>query len=82
MSYEKPSIKRPDGHEALRDVGPSKSKAAAIANSDIEPSRSGGSVPAYEEWSKQDLLLRARDLAIEGRSQMTKDTLIQELRNN
>ncbi len=79
-----PSIKDDDTYEALRDEGYSKEKAARIANAqandDQEPSVKGGEQPPYEEWSKEDLYDRAQELEIDGRSDMTKDELIEALR--
>lgn len=77
---DRPSIKDDDTYEALRDEGMSKSKAAAIANSENASSR-GGSSPPYEEWTKDELYERARELDIEGRSDLTKDELIEALRS-
>lgn len=86
MAGSKNSLKNPEVYEALRDQGHSKSKAAAIsnaqANEDMNPSEKGGKAPPYEEWTKSDLYDRAAELEIDGRSQMTKDELIQNLRNN
>ena len=80
-----PSIKAPETYEALRDQGASEQKAAAIANAqanaDMSPSEKGGHAPPYEEWSKDDLYDRAQDLGVQGRSAMTKDELIEALRN-
>lgn len=79
-----PSVKDDDTYEALRDKGYDKSKAAAIANAqaddEMSPSAKGGKAPPYEEWTKDALLDRARELEIEGRSDMTKDELIDALR--
>lgn len=79
-----PSIKDDDTYEALRDKGYSKSKAAAIANAQenesMSPSRQGGKAPPYEEWTKDALMERARELDIEGRSTMKKSELIKALR--
>ena len=81
-----PSIKDDETYEALRDQGASQQKAARIANAkanaDMHPSKAGGTSPAYEEWSKDDLYRRAQEVGIEGRSGMTKDALIEALRNN
>ena len=81
-----PSVKNDRTYEALRDKGASKSKAARIANAQAregkEPSRRGGRHPAYEEWTKADLLDRARSLGIEGRSRMRKAELIDALRTS
>jgi hypothetical protein len=82
-----PSIKDEEQYEALRREGASKEKAARIANASAGSSRSevgrrGGSAPAYEEWSKDDLYERAKELDIEGRSDMDKSELIDALRNH
>jgi len=78
------SVKEDETYETLRDKGYSKSKAAAIANAqaneEMSPSRKGGETPRYEDWTKDELVERARELDIEGRSKMTKDELIEALR--
>lgn len=74
-----PSIKDDETYEALREDGVGKAKAAAIANSPGASSR-GGQSPPYEEWTREELYERARELDIEGRSDMTKDELIRALR--
>lgn len=78
------AIKKDDTYEELRDKGYDKSKAAAIANAqanpDMHPSKKGGKTPAYEDWTKDELMGRAQELDIEGRSKMTKDELIDALR--
>lgn len=79
-----PSIKDDETYEALREDGYSKGKAAAIANAqaneDMHPGRKGGKQPPYEEWTKDELYDRAKELEIEGRSDMSKDELIEALR--
>lgn len=75
-----PSIKDDEQYEALRDEGMSKEKAARIANSPDASSKGGGQ-PPYEEWTKDELYDRAQELDIDGRSDMTKDELIEALRN-
>jgi hypothetical protein len=42
----------------------------------------GAPSPSYDEWSKEDLYERAKELGIEGRSGMSKDDLIAALRNH
>ena len=79
------SIKDPDTYDALREKGYGKSKAAAIANAqandNMAPSEKGGKAPPYEEWTKDDLYDRARELDIDCRSAMSKDELIDALRD-
>ncbi|WP_371155022.1 Rho termination factor N-terminal domain-containing protein [Jannaschia sp. 2305UL9-9] len=80
-----PSIKDDETYEALREDGASRQKAARIANaqaSDAQsPSKKGGKASSYEDWTKDDLYSRAQELDVEGRSDMTKDELIEALRN-
>lgn len=80
------SIKDPELYERLREEGNSKSKSAAIANAAARDGRSavgkrGGEADAYEDWTKEELYERAQELEIEGRSTMTKDELIEALRD-
>ncbi len=82
----RPTIKNEDTYEALREDGASKEKAARIANAqaskDRSPSKKGGKAKSYEDWTRDDLYDRAKDIGIEGRSDMTKDALIKALRNH
>lgn len=76
-------IKDDEQYESLREEGMSKEKAARIANTDrSEAGERGGTSPSYEDWSKDDLQQRAREIGIEGRSSMNKDELIEALRNH
>jgi hypothetical protein len=78
-----PSIKDDEQYERLREQGASKEKAARIANTDrSEAGRRGGSSAPYEEWTKDELYDRAKEIDIEGRSDMTKDELIDALRDH
>ncbi|WP_179381192.1 DUF7218 family protein [Jannaschia marina] len=78
------SIKDDATYEALREDGASKQKAARIANAQandaMSPSEKGGKQPPYEQWRRDDLYHRAQELDVEGRSDMTKDELIDALR--
>ena len=65
-----PQIKDDEQCEALRRQGNSKEKAARIANTGRrQAGKSGGRLPAYEDWNKDDLYQRAK-IGIEGRSGM------------
>ncbi len=78
-----PSIKDDEQYERLREQGESKQKAARIANTDrSQAGKRGGQSPPYDEWSKDDLEKRAGEIGIEGRSDMSKDELIDALRNS
>lgn len=81
-----PSLKNEKLYEDLREDGMSKEKAARIsnaqANKDMHPSEKGGKAPPYEDWTKDDLYARAQEIGIDGRSDMTKEELIDALRNN
>ena len=78
-----PSVKDDEQYERLRQKGESKEKAARIANTGRQTAgERGGKSPKYEEQSKEDLEERARELGIEGRSNMNKGELIQALRNH
>ena len=70
-----PSIKNPRQYEKMRSSGMSKSKAARISNAGKGALRRGGKQPSYADWSKDDLMKRARDLDIRGRSSMNKTQL-------
>lgn len=79
-----PSVKDDETYEKLRDEGASKEKAARIANANADgrrkPFKKGGEAPPYEDWTRDELYARARELDIAGRSDMTKDDLIAALR--
>ena len=81
-----PSLKNEKLYEDLREDGMSKEKAARIsnaqANDEMNPSEKGGKAPPYEDWTKDDLYTRAQEIGIDGRPYMTKDELIEALRNH
>jgi len=82
-----PSVKDPEMYESLRDDGASKEKAARISNAAANSSRSavgrrGGQSGDYEDWTKDELVGRARELDIRGRSTMSKSELISALRSH
>ena len=76
-----PSIKNEDQYEALLKKGYSKEKAARIANTP-KAGKKGGQAKPYEKWTKNELYNQAKNVGIEGRSKMTKDDLINALRNH
>jgi hypothetical protein len=78
------SIKDDERYEALRREGASKEKAARIANAGSRSStgRKGGKSSDYEERSKEELMEKAKQVGIEGRSRMNKGELISALRNH
>jgi len=80
-------IKDEKTYRKLRDKGESKGKAARIANAAAGSSRKkvgqkGGKSGSYQDWSKDDLMKRAREIGIKGRSTMTKSQLVDALRNH
>ncbi len=77
-----PSVKDEEQYEALRDEGMSKEKAARIANTDRQAAgRRGGTSERYEDWTVDELYDKAQQVGIENRSQMSKDELIDALRD-
>lgn len=76
-----PQIKDDEQYEALRGQGMSKEKAARIANSNKhDTGKKGGKAAKYEERSKTELMAKAREIGLEGRSKMSKEELIKALR--
>jgi hypothetical protein len=74
-------------YQALRDEGASQEKAARIANASAATSRQqvarkGGESGSYDDWTKAELLKRAAEIGIKGRSKMSKQGLIDALRNH
>lgn len=80
-----PTVKDDRLYESLREDGASKEKAARIANAKAggdDVSRKGGKAEDYDDRTVDELRDRAAELEIEGRSDMTKDELIDALRNH
>jgi hypothetical protein len=82
-----PQIKDEKMYQKLREQGESEEKSARIANAVAASSRKkvgarGGKSPSYDEWTKEDLVKRAREIGIRGRSSMTKQELIKALRDH
>jgi len=82
----KAQIKDEKTYRKLRKKGESKQKAARIANASASSKsavgRKGGKSPSYADWSKQDLVKRAREIGIKGRSTMSKAELVKALRSH
>lgn len=84
---DSPSLKKPDMYEELRDQGASKEKAARISNAaardgEGEVGKRGGESGSYEDWTVEELKGRAKELDLEGYSDLTKDELIGMLRDH
>jgi hypothetical protein len=80
-------IKDEKMYSKLRERGDSKEKSARIANAAANSSRRsvgsrGGKSPSYQDWSKDDLIKRAREIGTRGRSSMTKAQLVNALRGH
>lgn len=83
----KSRIKDEKLYEDLRDEGNSKQKSARIANAAVRDSRSevgerGGASGSYEDWTVDELKIRAKEIGISGYSDQKKAELIQSLRNS
>lgn len=78
-----PQIKNDDQYDALRGEGMSKQKAARIANSNTHKTAvEGGKASKYEQRTKKQLYNKAKELGISGRSKMSKQGLINALREH
>jgi hypothetical protein len=83
----KAQIKDEKTYRELRKKGESKGKAARIANTAAASSKSavgqkGGKSRSYADWSKEDLVKRAKEVGIKGRSTMKKAELVKALRHH
>ena len=80
-------IKDEKTYRALRREGNSEEKSARIANAAAGSSRKsvgsrGGKSGSYDDWSKKDLVEKAKEVGIKGRSTMSKSELVKALRNH
>jgi hypothetical protein len=83
----KTQIKDEKTYRKLRKKGESKEKAARIANAAAASSKSavghkGGKSRSYDDWKKEELVKRAKEVGIKGRSTMKKAELVKALRHH
>jgi hypothetical protein len=81
------AIKNEDMYEELRKKGNSKEKSARISNAAAargtsSVARRGGKSGTYDDWTVPDLKKRAKELGLSGYSSLTKDKLVDKLRNH
>lgn len=76
-----PSIKDDETYQALREDGASKEKAARIANAqaDDDVDHDGRRL---EDRTKDELYEQAQEIGIDGRSDMSKEELIDAIRSH
>ena len=79
-------IEDEETYQGLRGRGESKEQSgwmpsATAATPAGQVGRKGGRSAPYN-WTKQDLVTRAREIGIEGRSRMSKTELIKALRDH
>ena len=78
-----PQIKDDERHERLRGQGMSKEIAARHADTPASDAGQGeGRSPSYEDLSREDLYEKAKEMGIDGRAGMTKEQLIDALRQD
>lgn len=81
------SIKNETLYRDLRKEGNSKEKSARISNAvaargAAAVGHNGGKAGPYERWTVAELRKRAKELGLKGYSSLTKDKLIDRLRNH
>lgn len=74
-----PTIKDDKLYEDLRDEGMSKEKAARIANAKAAGTLDHDSTH-LEDRTRDELYDEAKDIGIDGRSEMSKDELVKAIR--
>lgn len=81
------SIKNEKMYEDLREQGNSKEKAARISNAAAARGKSavgrkGGESGSYDDWTVPELKKRAKELGMQGYSDLTKAKLVDKLRHH
>ena len=76
-----PQIKDATLYDDLRKQGNSKEKAARIANAKAAGTL-GHRSTRLDDRTKADLMREAREIGIDGRSRMSKDALVEALRDH
>jgi hypothetical protein len=81
------SVKDEKTYEKVKESGASNEKAARIANAAAGQGRrkvakKGGRSAKYDDMKKGELLDRAKEVGIKGRSKMSKKDLVDALRNH
>ena len=74
------SVNDEERYEALRREGVGKQKAWIANTPRRDAGVRGSKAPPYEEWTRNELYRKAREIGIEGRSEMNKAELISALR--
>ena len=77
-----PQMKDDRKSEALRSGGMNPQATTRSASSDSrQTATQSGGAKRYEQWTKERLYGKAREVGIEGRSRMSREELIDALRN-
>ena len=69
-------------HPQLNGRSPGVRPRASAGQGGRKVGRKGGKNPSYDDWTKDDLMKRAREIGIEGRSSMNKSQLVKALRDH
>jgi hypothetical protein len=78
----KAQVKGKKVERAASKAKPARAMKAMAGVSRSHAGQKGGRAHSYSEWTKVDLMHRAREVGIKGRSTMTKDELVKALRRH